>query len=208
MDTLVSTTIQERVREIVFLLMQRPITEEIALQVDSCEGFEDLDIVNGAWVGFDKDEYMTGEEHGRIEYKLILRIGNHVEQNDLGMLYPGDTDFVLDGVPGDIRIRRRPDVAFVRKGRLKKTQGYYFGVPDLAVEIISPTEKPDAIQEKLSQYLQYGVEQVWQVYPGARQVVVHRPDGTSRTYSVNDMISGSDLLPGLELPVVGLFDID
>ncbi|MBZ0304074.1 MAG: Uma2 family endonuclease [Anaerolineae bacterium] len=202
----VSPEVQERVREIVFLLMQRPITETIAMQVEAIEGFEHLEIVNGEWVGFEKDEYMAGEEHGRLEFKLLLSIGNHVEQHKLGMLYPGDTDFVLDGTPGDVRMARRPDIGFVRGQRVEKSKGYIYKAPDLAVEIISPSERPDAIQQKLNEYLDHGVEQVWQVYPETRQIVVNYADRTAKTYRVGDTIPGGDLLPGFALTVATIFE--
>jgi Uma2 family endonuclease len=198
--------VQSEVREIVNLLMQRPITEEIALRVEAIEGFEHLEVMDGEWVGFGEDEYMAGEEHGRLEYKLILRLGNHVEQHKLGMLYTGDTDFVLDGEPGNIRVKPRPDIAFVASSRLKKSKGYIHGAPDLAVEIISPTERPGQIQKKLGQYLEFGVKQVWHVYPDSREIVVHFPDNTSKTYRVSDTISGGDLLPGFTLNVGQLFE--
>jgi len=200
--------IQKEVREIVFLLMKRPITEEIAMRVEEIEGFEHLDIVDGEWVGFDDDEDMSGEEHGRIEFKFLLRIGNLVEQHKLGMLYPGDTTFVLDGLPAKIGLKRRPDIAFVATENIKKAKGYYYGAPDLAIEIISPSERPGEIRKKLRQYVDYGVKQVWQVYPDNQEIIVHFPDNTSKTYRVGDTISGGDLLPGFSLDVAAVFDID
>lgn len=198
--------VQSEVREIVNLLMQRPITEEIAMRVEAIEGFEHLEVMDSEWVGFAEDEYMAGEEHGRLEYKLILRLGNHVELHKLGMLYTGDTDFVLDGEPGDIRVKPRPDIVFVASSRLKKSKGYIYGAPDLAIEIISPTERPGKIQKKLGQYLEFGVKQVWHVYPDSREIVVHSPDNTSKTYRIGDTISGGDLLPGFVLNVGQLFE--
>lgn len=66
-----TTQIQKEVREIVALLMKRPITEEIAMRIEEIEGFEHLEIEDGNWVGFDEDENMGGGEHGRIEFKLL-----------------------------------------------------------------------------------------------------------------------------------------
>lgn len=100
---------QTEVREMIQLLMQRPISETVAMCIEEAEGFHHLEISGGEWHGFDEDEYMGGKEHGRIEFKLILCLGNHVEAHKLGVLYTGDTDFVLDGDANDIRIKRRPD---------------------------------------------------------------------------------------------------
>jgi len=189
-----SSEVEEAVREIVFLLMRRPITEEIAMQVHSISGFEHLENTDGEWVGFDKDEYMSEEEHGWLETLLITAFTNWALQNKAGRVYPGNTQFVLDSVPGDIRMAHRPDVGFVRDDRVEKFKGYIYKAPDLAVEIISPSEQPEAIQRKLNEYLDHGVQQVWQVYPETRQIVVHCPDRTARTYSVGDIIPGGDLI--------------
>jgi Uma2 family endonuclease len=200
------TDVQKEVREIVSLLMQRPITEAVALRIEQIEGFERLEVEDGAWVGFEEDEYMGGEEHGRIEFKLLLRLGSFIEQNRLGMLYPGDTTFVLKGEANNIQTKRRPDLAFVAVERLQKTKGYIYGAPDLAIEIISPSERPNDIRKKLAEYLMFGVRQVWQVYPELREIVVHFPDDTSRTYRADDILTGGDLLPGFELLVGDVFE--
>jgi len=197
--------LQKEVREIVTLLMKRPITEAIALEVESHAGFEHLEIENGQWIGFDEDEFMAGEEHGRIEFKLLLRLGNHVEQHNLGMIYPGDTVFVLRGSPDDIQLKRRPDLAFVSRGRVKPSKGYIYAAPDIAVEIISPTERPNEIRQKVREYLDHGVKQVWQIFPDSQEIQIHLPDGTARTYRSGEVIDGGDLLPGLQLDVATVF---
>ena len=56
--------LQHKVHEVVRLLMQRPITEALAMQVEEIEGFEHLEIEDGNWVGFEEDETMGGERHG------------------------------------------------------------------------------------------------------------------------------------------------
>lgn len=206
MVTTISPEVQEQVREIVFLLMKRPITEEVAKQVEAIAGFEHLEIANGEWVGFEKDEYMAGEEHGWIETIIIHALADWALKHKTGRVYSGDTDFVLDGKPDDIRRSRKPDVAFVKSSRVKSSKGYVYMAPDLAVEIISPTERPAAIREKLNEYLEHGVKQVWQVFPDNRQIVVNFPDGSAKTYGIGDTISGGDLLPGFELTVATVFE--
>jgi Uma2 family endonuclease len=197
--------IAEEVKIIVRLLMQRPITEVIALEVEGTEGFEHLEIENGEWVGFDEDEYMGGEEHGWIESLMITLFTTWVLQNKSGRVYSGDTDFVLDGTPDNIRLKRRPDVAYVGGKYVKPSRGYIYAAPDLAVEIISPTERPGQIRTKLREYLSHGVQQVWQVYPENQEIVVYFPDDTSKTYRPGDILSGGDLPPGFELDVANVF---
>lgn len=196
----------EEVKTFVRLLMQRPITEAIATQVEATEGFEHLEIEDGAWVGFDEDEYMGGEQHGWIETLIIHAFTAWVLANSTGRVYPGDTDFVLEGTPDDIRLKRRPDVAYVEARNVKSTRGYVYAAPDVAVEIISPTERPGNIRKKLREYLSHGVQQVWQVYPENREIVVHFPDDTSKTYRPGDTLPGGDLLPGFALDVAQVFE--
>ncbi len=198
--------IVEEVKTIVRLLMIRPITEAVALQINSTEGFEYLEIEDGAWVGFDEDEYMSGEEHGWLETLILNALTNWVLAHRNGRVYLGDTSFVMDGTPDDIRLKRRPDVAFMRGEHVKPTKGYIYAAPDLAVEVISPSERPAQIRKKLHEYLEHGVQQVWQVYPDTQEIVVHFPDGTARTYRVGDMLTGGELLPDFELDVAALFE--
>lgn len=195
----------DEVKTVVNLLMKRPITEKIALEVEATEGFEHLEIEEGVWIGFDEDEYMAGEEHGWTETLILNALTNWVLANRAGRIYPGDTDFVLEGTPQSIIIKRRPDIAYVRSGKVKRTKGYVYGAPDLAIEIISPTEKPGAIRKKLHEYLDHGVLQVWQVYGDTQEVVVHFPDGTSKTYGLGQAIPGGDLLPDFLLEVAWVF---
>lgn len=186
--------------------MTRPITEEIAIEVKSIEGYEHLEVEDGQWVGFERDEYIGGEEHGWIEALLITHFTNWVLQTKSGRIYPGDTDFVLIGTPEDIQLQRRPDVAYMRDARVVRTAGYVYAVPDLTVEIISPTEKPKQIRKKLAEYLDNGVRQVWQVYPQSQEIVVNLPDGTSKTYRNGDTIPGGNLLPGFSLDMASVFE--
>lgn len=202
-----SVEVQKHVRDLVALLMTRPITEEIAMQVEMYEGFEHLEIVDGEWVGLssEEDEYVGGEEHGTIEFRLLLAIGNYVVEHKLGRVYPGDTDFILQGTPHALRLKRRPDVAFVSEKRVKKTKGYIYASPDLAIEVISPTERPGPILKKLGEYLTYGVKQVWHVYPAKQEIIVYLPDGSNHTYPITDTVPGGDVLPGFSLPIADLF---
>lgn len=204
----IDSYVRQQVRELVALLMKRPITEEIAMQVESYDGFEDLEIEDGQWVGLDdeKDEFMGSEEHGWIEFNIMLLLGIHVKTHKLGRLYPGDTVFVLEGKPDEIQLKRRPDIAFMQHERVKHSKGYVYGAPDIAIETISPTERPGKIRKKLNEYLSHGVKQVWHVLPEVEEITIHLPDGTSKTYKKGDVILADDLLPGFTLDVAKVFE--
>ena len=205
-QSIVSNEVENKAVEIVKLLMKRPITEEIAMQVDTYDRFKLLEITDGEWVGFDEDEYMTGEEHGWRESILIAFLTIWALENHTGRIYSGDTSFVLDGSVGNVKVRRKPDVAFVQTTRIQPTQGYYFGCPDLAIEITSPTDSASDIQAKIDEFFHFGTQQVWQVYPNRKQIVIHLPNGTSKKHGVNDIIDGGELLAGFKLDLSKVFE--
>jgi Uma2 family endonuclease len=199
------TQLQHEVHEVVRLLMRRPITEALAMQIEAIEGFEHLEIEDGNWVGFDEDETIGSEQHGWIESLLVTQFTNWVLAHKTGRIYPGDTVFVLSGTPDDIKVKCRPDIAYVADANVKSSKGYIFGTPQIAIEVISPTERRNQMQKKLREYLKCGVLQVWQVFPDLREIIVHLPDGSSKTYGIDDAIDGGDLLPGFRLVVKSLF---
>ena len=205
-QSIVSNEVENKAVEIVKLLMKRPITEEIAMQVDTYDGFKLLEITDGEWVGFDEDEYMGGERHGWRESILIAFLTIWALENQTGRIYSGDTSFVLDGDMDNIKVRRKPDVGFVQTNRLQTTEKYYIGAPDLAVEITSPSDTGSEIQAKIDEYFQYGTQQVWQVYPDNEQIIVYLPDGTSKKFGIGDKIGGGELLAGFELDVSKVFE--
>jgi len=164
------------------------------------------EIVDGQWVQMVGDG-MAGELHGAIATNLIVALGTYVKTHQLGRVYPADTTYILSEDEQGVQLMRLPDVSFVAVSRVKteNRQSYYQLAPDLAIEIISPSERAVDIRAKLREYLRAGVRQVWQVYPETQEVIVHLPDGTVRTYEVGQVIPGADVLPDLELPVEDIF---
>ena len=191
------------------LLATRPITEAISMEIKATPGYEHLEVVNGEWVGLGKgeNEMTTGEEHGWIESLLLLLIGNHILANDLGRFYPGDVTFVLDGTPGNIRVQCEPDVAFIAKENVKPTQGFIYRAPDLAIEIVSPSQSYSEMTEKVDLYFKHGTKQVWLVLPDKKQIEVHFPDKKPEKYKVGQSVPGGDLLPAFTLDVAAVFEV-
>ncbi|MEZ6059545.1 MAG: Uma2 family endonuclease [Planctomycetaceae bacterium] len=79
------------------------------------------------------------------------------------------------------------------------------GPPLLAVEILSPSDRMEDIHDKVVEYLDTGVPLVWVVDPVFRTVQVHRPDQQPESFNVNQILSGGDILPGLEISVADIF---
>lgn len=142
--------------------------------------------------------------HGAIAAELTLLLAQHVKRHHLGMVF-GEAGYVLRRGPDTVR---GPDLSFVRTDRLPPASAarrYYEGAPDLAVEIVSPSNRAEEVARKVDGYLGAGAARVWVVYPELRRVVVHRPDGTARMLGDDATLDGEDVVPGFAAPVAALF---
>ncbi len=141
--------------------------------------------------------------HGQITFLLSLRIGNFVVDNGLGIVTSADTGFILERNPDGRDTLRGLDIAFVRGARVLPDQPVDVA-PDLAVEVISPSNEAADIRLKIRQLLDAGTALVWIVYPEMRIVDVHTRDGAT-TLNAADTLSGGDVLPGFEISVREIF---
>lgn len=102
---------------------------------------------------------------------------------------------------------RGPDVSFVLQPRVEgRGQGFPSGAPDIAVEVVSPSDTAAEMARKVAEYLAAGSQRVWVVYPTVRQVLVHRADGSVLSYGGGDVITDEELLPGFSLPLSEIFE--
>lgn len=188
--------------------IEQPITEAEMLAVLSQDRWSHLEIVDGVWVGGETSP-MTGEEHGAIAMELSALMHVFVKQRKLGKVYPADMIYVLSGEGTDVRVVRKPDISFVRTADVKTTERSkpYYRPPDLAIEVISPSEMIEDTRAKLNDYLHFGTQQVWVIYPKTKQVEVYLPDGTSQTYNEDDTLSGGALLPDFKIKIADIFDV-
>ena len=102
----------------------------------------------------------------------------------------------------------QPDVSFLKMERVRATKpdDYYIGAPELAVEVVSPSETAEMLSHKIDLLLAAGSLAVWVIYPRSREVRVVLPDGTAFRRGLNDVLTAPELLPGWELPVHKLFE--
>jgi Uma2 family endonuclease len=77
--------------------------------------------------------------------------------------------------------------------------------PDLAVEVLSPSDRMAEAPSKVTMYLQAGVQLVWLLDPETRTISIFRPDAAPRTLYENDTLDGGDVLPGFSVSVAELF---
>jgi Uma2 family endonuclease len=135
--------------------------------------------------------------------RIAARLGDFVDAHDLGDVTSADGGFMLS--PHDLRI---PDAAFISKAKIQKLTDpnkFIPFPPDLAVEVVSPTNLASEIREKIDLYFAAGTQLVWIVYPELRKVDVHFPDGTARTIDEAGTLDGGDVLPGLQIAVSAIF---
>jgi Uma2 family endonuclease len=129
-----------------------------------------------------------------------------VRRHALGWVFCGDTVFRLD--PQHPNSVRKPDVAFVRFGRLpdeEPAEAYDQLAPDLAVESVSPNDTVIELEEKLEEYLRAGVMLVWVINPVLRTLTVHRPDGSVTLLRNGGEIDGEAVVPGFRCPLSDIF---
>ena len=114
-------------------------------------------------------------------------------------------------MPLPIDRNRRPDVAFVvyerwAKGRpLPESANAWDVLPNLVVEVISPTDLSEDVQEKVAEYFRAGVTLVWVVYPRSHQWHVYESPSSIRVLARTDELDGGNVLPGFRLPLTELF---
>ena len=136
----------------------------------------------------------AGDRHGRVVMNLTLRLGTHVQATDAGQLFAAETGFRLPNVPHTVRA---PDIGFIRRERVPEpTTGFLEIAPDLAVEVLSPSDRPGETLAKVGDWLEAGVRLVWVIDPERRLARAYRPDGRESTLDDDASLDGEDVLPG------------
>ena len=138
-----------------------------------------------------------------IAGELYARIREHVRKNDLGRAVSDGAGFILFD---DRAIVRSPDVAFISRNRLPTIiEGFVPLAPDLAVEVLSPSDRRADILAKVAMYLQAGVHLVWLIDPDPRTVTVFTEDRPVSVIGLEGMLDGGEVLPGFSIAVSDIF---
>ena len=146
----------------------------------------------------------AGMEHEDVGACLLEALRSFVRVLNLGRVYGSSAGYRLPD--GDVLC---PDVSLIRSDRLpggRSPKGFSTIPPDLAVEILSPSDSRRAAARKARRYLVWGTKLVWVIDPEARTVTVHRPGREPRVIGVNGRLDGEDVVPGFVLPVRRLFE--
>lgn len=137
----------------------------------------------------------AGYAHGKVAMRLAARLFAHNERTQEGDVLAAETGFTLARGPDTVRA---PDVAFVRRDRVPEPvpAGFPEFAPDLAVEVLSPDDRPGEVLAKVADWLGAGTRLVWVVDPRRRLARVYRADGTQSQLDEADVFDGEDVLPG------------
>ena len=147
----------------------------------------------------------AGHVHGEYAASILISLGAHVNANGLGKAYAAETGFKLESDPDHVRA---PDAAFVRRERAEEardTRGFFPGAPDVAVEVISPSDSYTEVEEKVADWLDAGTLAVIVVDPRRRTVKVHRSLTDIVVLTEADTLDIGDVVPGWQMLVRDIF---
>ena len=147
-----------------------------------------------------------GGPHGRAATNLILLLGAYLKGRGLGWVYADGVGYQLLQLSRTVRV---PDVSYVHADRLPKEgigPGLLKLAPDIAVEVLSPSESASELEEKLDAYRACGTPLIWVIDPVRRTVMVVARDAPVCWLREGDVLDGGDVVPGFSCPVAELFE--
>jgi len=147
----------------------------------------------------------TGAIHGIVSARIGQFLSNFVREHPLGIVFGAETGFYIFQTPDTVRA---PDASFVGNEKLAKhgiSEKFFSGAPDLAVEVVSPSDKKTDIEDKINDYLTAGVSIIWVIYPKNRIVAVYRQSDVVSILRDEDELDGESVLPDFRLSLTELF---
>jgi Uma2 family endonuclease len=152
------------------------------------------------FVGGEVIEVVSNQRSSALAARILIAVGTFVQSKNLGFVTGADGGYALAGE------RYIPDVAFVSKTRQTQfSERPYSPIPpDLAVQVLSPSNSPDEMRIKVVSYLNAGTT-VWIVNPDRQRVEVYIPGQSPYTLGPGDTLSGGDVLPGFTMAVDAIF---
>jgi Uma2 family endonuclease len=147
----------------------------------------------------------SGWRHGQIVSNLHSLLGPHIRANRLGRAFGAETGFRLARDPDTVRA---PDFAFICNERLpskEPTEAFWPGPPDLAVEVLSPSDRTGEVDEKIEAWLDAGCRSVWIIDPGLATVTIYSSRTEVAVLTAGDTLQGDPVVPGFSCRVDELF---
>lgn len=154
-------------------------------------------------------EYVKGElvpmpapsvEHGLITMNVLRQLDAYVHENQLGIVVCAETGFKV----GERVLK--PDIAFTAASRIPEDLGKTFPAPpELAVEVMSPSDASRRAVQKAFSYLEAGTRIVWILEPESKTVTVYRSETDIKLLTRDNTITGEDVIEGFSCPVAAFF---
>lgn len=170
-------------------------------EFEQMSGMESFELIDG-----EPQEKNMGLESSFIQGRMVRLLGNWSEATGSGWVFESEAGYIC--FPHRPNLVRKPDVSFIRRGRFKDERvprGYARLVPDLAVEVVSPNDTCNALEEKISDYLRVSIPMLWVAFPSVRSLYVFRAGGPHHRLTAEDELSGESVLPGFRAKVADLF---
>ncbi len=153
------------------------------------------------------EQESMGAYEMRLATLLVARLEAFAKEHQLGRA----VQEMLFDLALPTNRKRRPDVAFVsfdrwpKQRRIPRTEAWEV-VPNLAVEVVSPTDRADYVMDKVAEYFEAGVEQVWVVFPSQEQVYIYTSTTRVDILTRSETLRGDPILTHFQLPLAELFD--
>ncbi len=185
-------------QEVSEVAQEIPLPEHITMTVEEflASDIEGYEYVKGALV----PTAAPSLGHAKISTRITHYLFTHVSENDLGEVY----------VEAGFQVGERgmkPDVAFISTTRLPEDESKGSPIPpDFAVEVLSPTDIYWRVAEKVQAYLEAGTQMVWVVESVMKTVTVYRSATDIKVLTINDTLTGEDVVPGFACQVTQLFE--
>ena len=152
----------------------------------------------------------SGVRYAIASSNILFSLLTHTKENNLGMAYPANTGFQIESNPDHVRA---PSAAFAGLDRMKLVENddprcdrYFPGAPDLAVEVVIPSDLYFYIEEKIADWLSTGARMVIVVNADLRAAKVYRSRTDVTVLTEADTLDGGDVVPGWSMPVSEIFD--
>jgi len=175
-------------------------TDDELMALDSKDGHK-----HEMWHGRIVTRSPAGAGHGDVIMRLAAAVATHVYEHRLGLVYDGQTGFRLS-----VDFCFCPDLSFVGHDRAKLIlpvrEKLFHGAPDLAAEVLSPSDSITKTEQKLNRLLAHGTRLAWMVDLKHKSVRIYRKAGKFELLGEGRYLTGNAVLPGFRLAIARLFD--
>jgi Uma2 family endonuclease len=182
----------------------RKVWTEAELQALPADGYN-YELVDGELVMSPKNNFY----HGNLCTRLLVALENHNRAHRLGAVLDSSTGFWMKN-----RNCRAPDISFVTKARLRSagfsrtTSRFFPGGPDLAVEILAPSNTRPDMDARLKDFFASGTQLAWLIHPEDQFVEVCHSLTDRNILGPGAFLDGENLLPGFQLSIADLFQLE